>query len=71
MLTSCSVRSTVDASSEPAWILPRLEVSGMPVRGVPELKVSTHRLLPFDSSPCGLLKVVSAPWPSGLSAPVE
>lgn len=35
MLTSCSVRSTVEASSEPAWTLPRLELSGEPVRGCP------------------------------------
>ncbi|MNN16651.1 hypothetical protein D3C81_1297990 [compost metagenome] len=70
MFTSCSVRSTVDASSEPAWIWPRSDVSGAPVRGLPEENVSDHRLLPWFCRPCGLLNVVSATWPSALSSPL-
>src|SRR5690554_2554680 len=71
MLTSCSVRSTVDDSSEPDWIWPKSEVSGAPVRAPPEAWVSAQALLPCDCRPCGLTKVDRATCPSAVSAPLE
>ena len=61
----CLTLSPRTASYALGWL------SGAPVRGVPELKVSTHRLLPLASRPCAVLKVVSATWPSGRSSPLE
>lgn len=66
MLISCLVRLMVDVFSELVWILLRLEVFGMLVCGVFDLKVFIYRLLFFDFSFWVLLNVVSVIWFSGL-----
>src|SRR5690606_28400887 len=71
MLTSCSVRSTVEASSAPAWMRPKSDESGAPLRGVPEEWVAAHMLLPTACRPCGLTKLVSTIWPRATSSPLE
>src|SRR5690606_31422459 len=70
MFTSCSVRSTVEASSAPGWMRPKSEESGVPLRGVPEACVAIHMLLPCACRPCGLTKLVSTIWPRATSSPL-
>src|SRR5690606_37526819 len=70
MFTSCSVRLTLEASSAPPWIIPNSAVPAAPRRARPEAWVSAQALSPTGCRPCGLAKLVSATWPSGVDTPL-
>src|SRR5690606_36609452 len=70
MFTSCSVRSTLEASSAPPWTSPNSEETAVPTRGSPEAAVCAQALSPIDCRPCGFAKSVIATWPSGLDTPL-
>src|SRR5690606_12367800 len=70
MFTSCSVRLTLEASSAPPWTAPNSAVPAAPRRARPEPWVSAQALSPIGCRPCGLAKLVSATWPSGVDTPL-
>ena len=66
MLTSCSVRSTLEASSAPAWIRPKFDSVASPRWATPELKVSWKDVSLTLVRPSGLEKFASATLPRAI-----
>ena len=70
-LMNSSPKSTFDSSSELDSVRPKPELSGLPIRGVPESPDSYSKFFPALESPSVLLKRARATWARLRNWPLE